>query len=119
MQLLDGFLLYWNRNRGCSYIFTFCSKLFGLLVFFSQLQLVDVHIRANTYRTLRCTISNTLKTAPNDDNFALCKTAQKIEDKTTQWILKQKRMLVENRDSEIDDGSKTTTTRKPKFILDA
>ena len=38
----------------------------------------------------------------------------------TQWILKQKRMFVENRDSEIEDSSKTaTTTRKPKFILDA
>lgn len=83
------------------------------------MQLVLVHKREILHRNFRCIISNTLKTAPNDDNFALCKTAQKIEDKTTQWILKQKRMFVENRDSEIDDGSKTTTTRKPKFILDA
>ena len=39
----------------------------------------------------------------------------------TQWILKQKRMFEENRDSEIEDSSKTAirTTRKPKFILDA
>ena len=61
------------------------------------------------------------KTAPSDDNFAFYKTAQKkSKHKMTQWILKQKRMFVENRDSEIEDSSKTaTTTRKPKFILDA
>ena len=58
----------------------FVVNFFGLLVFFSQLLLADVHILANTYRNLRCTISNTLKTAPNDDSFAFCKIAQKKQN---------------------------------------